>query len=106
MEFSRQEYWSGWPFPSQGDLPNLGIEPKSPALQADVLLSEPPPGGHLNSISNSFPLSRESGGGWDRMFQASNYIADFSWQPAPTLRCFPEAILLTSQKITFTSLII
>ena len=42
MEFSRQEYWSGFPFPSPGDLPNLGIEPGSPALQADTLPSEPP----------------------------------------------------------------
>ena len=40
--FSRQEYWSGLPFPSPGDLPNLGIEPRSPALQADALPSEPP----------------------------------------------------------------
>ena len=39
---SRQEYWSGLPFPSPGDLPNPGIKPKSPALQADSLLSEPP----------------------------------------------------------------
>ena len=42
MEFSRQEYWSGLPFPSPGDLPDLGIEPRSPTLQADVLPSEPP----------------------------------------------------------------
>ena len=42
MEFSRQEYWSGWPFPSPGDLPDPGIEPWSPALQADTLPSEPP----------------------------------------------------------------
>ena len=42
MGFSRQEYWSGLPFPSPGDLPNQGIEPRSPALQADSLLSEPP----------------------------------------------------------------
>ena len=42
MEFSRQEYWSGLPFPSQGDLPDPGIEPRSPALQADALPSEPP----------------------------------------------------------------
>ena len=40
--FSRQEYWSGLPFPSPGDLPNPGIEPRSPALQADTLPSEPP----------------------------------------------------------------
>ena len=42
MEFSRQKYWSGLPFPSPGDLPDPGIEPVSPALQADSLLSEPP----------------------------------------------------------------
>ena len=42
MEFSRQEYWSGLPFPSPGDFPNPGNEPGSPALQADTLPSEPP----------------------------------------------------------------
>ena len=42
MEFSRQEYWSGLPFPSSGDLSNPGIEPGSPTLQADALPSEPP----------------------------------------------------------------
>ena len=42
MGFSRQEYWSGLPFPFPGDLPNLGIEPRSPAFQADALTSEPP----------------------------------------------------------------
>ena len=42
MGFSRQKYWSGLPFPSSGDLPNPGIEPRSPALQADTLPSEPP----------------------------------------------------------------
>ena len=42
MGFSRQEYWSGVPFPSPGDLPDPGIKPGSPALQADSLLSEPP----------------------------------------------------------------
>ena len=42
MEFSWQEYWSGLPFPSLGDLPDREIEPRSPALQADALPSEPP----------------------------------------------------------------
>ena len=42
MGISKQEYWSGFPFPSPGDLPDPGIEPRSPALQADSLLSEPP----------------------------------------------------------------
>ena len=41
MEFSSQEYWSGLPFPSPGDLPDPGIKPGSPELQADALLSEP-----------------------------------------------------------------
>ena len=50
MEFSRQEYWL--PFPSPGDLPNPGIEPRSPTLWADALPSEPPgnPTGLLQKI--------------------------------------------------------
>ena len=46
MGFSRQECWSGLPFPSPGDLPDPGIEPRSPALRADTLPSEPP--GHVS----------------------------------------------------------
>ena len=42
MGFSREEYWSGLPCPPPGDLPNPGTEPRSPALQADSLPSEPP----------------------------------------------------------------
>ena len=42
MGFSRQEYWSGLPFPSTGDLPDPGIKPGSPVLQASSLPSEPP----------------------------------------------------------------
>ena len=41
MGFSRQEDWSGMPFPSPGDLPNPGIKPRSPTVQADALTSEP-----------------------------------------------------------------
>ena len=48
MGFPRQECCSGLPFPSPGDLPNPGIEPRSPALQADVLPSEPP-GKHMHT---------------------------------------------------------
>ena len=40
MEFSRQGFWSGLPFPSPGDLPDPGIKPRSPALQADALPTE------------------------------------------------------------------
>ena len=42
MGFSRQEYWSGLPFPSPDDLPDSRIEPRSPSLSADALPSEPP----------------------------------------------------------------
>ena len=43
MGLSRQEYWSGLPFPPPGDLPDAGIKPRSPALQVDSLLTEPIP---------------------------------------------------------------
>ena len=41
MKFSKAEYWSGLPFPSPGDLPDPGVKPRSPALQADSLPAEP-----------------------------------------------------------------
>ena len=57
MGFSRQEYWRGLPFPSPGDLPDPGIEPQSPSLQADSLPSEPPgkPSGTLFSMTKTKP---------------------------------------------------
>ena len=55
MGFSSQEYWSGLPFPSPGDLPDPGIEPGSPALQADALPSEPP--GKLYNTQNTFKMN-------------------------------------------------
>ena len=56
MGFSRQEYWSGLPFPSPGDLPNPGIEPGSPALEADALTSEPPGKHDLNQIPYNYTV--------------------------------------------------
>jgi len=56
-EFSRQEYWSGLSFPSPGDLPDLGSEPGSPALQADSLPSEPP--GKPHEIMMDMPYYRK-----------------------------------------------
>ena len=53
MGFSRQEYWSGLPFPSPRDLPNPGIEPRSPEFQADDLTSEPPGKPQYNTYSNA-----------------------------------------------------
>ena len=61
MEFSRQEYWSGLPFPSPGDFPNLGIEPGSPTLQADSLLLSHLPVQEMwaRSLSWKDPLEEE-----------------------------------------------
>ena len=60
MGFSRQEYWSGLPFPSPGDLPYPGIEPRSPALQADALTSEPP--GKPHPKAKLVPKKKVTGG--------------------------------------------
>ena len=58
MGFPRQEYWSGLPFPSSGDLSNSGIKPVSPALQTDSLLSESPGKPKQKTINtNLFMLS-------------------------------------------------
>ena len=56
--FSRQEYWSGLPFPSPGDLPDPRIEPRSPALQADALTSELPGklSGHQAVLDSGFDV--------------------------------------------------
>ena len=91
MGFSRQEYWSGLPFPSPGDLPDPGIEPRSPTLQADALTSEP-----CNSV-----LRQES---W------TNPRARFSFQSHHTLerrtvgtevskaKCFLKTVFREIQK--------
>ena len=54
LGFSRQEYWSGLPFPFPGDLPDPGIEPRSPAMEADALTSEPPEKPYKTVIYTSF----------------------------------------------------
>ena len=56
MRFPRQEYWSGLPFSSPGDLPSSGIKPRSSTLQADSLPSEPPGKPHkFSSVAQSCP---------------------------------------------------
>ena len=57
MEFSRQDYWSGLPFPSPANLPNPVIKPGSPTRQADTLASEPP-GSHQPAIKRAYPCKR------------------------------------------------
>ena len=63
VEFSRPEYWSGLPFPSPGDLPNPGIEPRSPTLQVDSLPTEPP--GNPSTL-------------W-RTLKVGNFCSNFVW---------------------------
>ena len=65
MGFPRQEYWSGLSFASPGDLPDPGIEPRPPALQADALTSEPPgkPSGDGKCVKDESNVSRF----WDSM---------------------------------------
>ena len=60
IEFSRQEYWSGLPFPSPGDPPNPGIEPRSPTLQSDTLLSKLP--GKIEPLSERYNSVTKSTG--------------------------------------------
>ena len=62
MGFSRQEDWSGLPLPSPGDLPDPGVEPRPPALQAEVLPSEPP-GSHTGGMQT--PARKEVKSGSD-----------------------------------------
>ena len=56
MEFSRQEYWSGLPFHSPGDIPDPGMEPRYPVLLADSLPSEPPQEPNILERSLDFML--------------------------------------------------
>ena len=63
MGFSRQEYWSGLPFPSPGDLPIPGIEPMSPELQADALTSEPSGKPLMNTLRVTKSKVWENGSG-------------------------------------------
>ena len=67
MGFSRQKYWSGLPFPSPGDLPDPGIKPGSPALEADALTFEPPG----SSVQFSCSVMSDSATPWIAARQAS-----------------------------------
>ena len=58
--FSRQEYWSGLPCPPPGDLPNPGIEPRAPALQADSFSPSEPPGKPLKAAAAAAAKSLQS----------------------------------------------
>ena len=87
MEFSRPEYWSGLPFPSPGNLPNPGIEPRSSALQADSLPAEPagkPKNtgvGSLSLLQGIFPTQE-----WDQgLLHCRQILYQLSYQGSPTV---------------------
>ena len=79
MGFSRQEYWSGLPFPSSGELPNPGIKPGSPTLWADALPSEPQ--GQPQSLPNVSPFMTNRGRCKQRMLPTIPVLQGSSLQP-------------------------
>ena len=81
LGFSRQEYWSGLPFPSPGDLPQLGIEPRSPALQAD-----------------SFPTELQGGRGSPRESRGPSPAPSHPWRTSRRLRSQPDDIRVPTGK--------
>ena len=111
MGFSRQEYWSGLPCPPPGDLPNLGIELRSPALQVDSLLSEPlgkPMNigvGSLSLLQGIFP-TQESNWGllhcrwilYQLSYQGSPYVYEDKETVFPSF-CRPVASLWLWQAV-------
>ena len=86
LYFPRQEYWSGLPFPSPGDLPNPGIKPRSPAVQAGSLPAEPqgkPKNtgvGSLSLLQRLFPTQESNGG----LLQCRQILYQLSYQGSPT----------------------
>ena len=91
MGFSRQEYWSGLPFPAPGDLPNPGIEPQSPALQADALPSEPPGNSQttiLNDINNKNLC----------MFKPPSFVVVFHKSERKLIQCLSKVKRLESDQ--------
>ena len=86
MEFSKQEYWHGLPFPSPGDCPDPEIELRSPALQVDSLPSEPP--GNLHDAKPINSRCRFPGSSWQRFPNTLIRTA----KPAPALVQFEGSI--------------
>ena len=86
MGFSRQEFWSGLPLPSPGDLPDPGIEPGSPTLQADAFPSEPP---GKPCLGETLPAGLASGGS-----ELSEVGCAARLSHAPYRHLFPALLLL------------
>ena len=88
MGVSRQEYWSGLSCHPQGDLPNPGIQPRSPALQADSLLTEPP-GTHTPTLQRSLGCATSSG---------CTHLPEISSLWGRALGCLPHSLKPTLTK--------
>ena len=87
MEFSGPEYWSGWPFPSPGDLPKPGIEPRSPALQANSSPAEPqrkPLCPYKGEANGNLILMEEEKAVWP---QRQRMDTKDCWQTSEARRC-------------------
>ena len=98
---SQQEYWSGLPFPSPGDLPQPGSEPRSPALQADSLPSEPP--GEpmdvpVHCLGSCLDAASPEALPWPVSAQQPSFIKSlfntYSFSPMGQLVCIPVGILI------------
>ena len=88
LGFSRQEYWNGLPFSSPGDLPNPGIEPGSPVLQADALPSEPETSLVVEAVKRLIPgLGRSPGESESEVAQScrTRVLPVVSYQAPPSL---------------------
>ena len=89
MGFSRQEYWSGLLCPPPGDLPDPGIEPKSPSLQVDSLLSEPPGKpentgvGSLSLMQGIFSTQESN---WGLALQTNSLPSELPGKPSVSLQ--------------------
>ena len=96
MKFSRPEYWSGWPFPSPGDLPNPGIKPGSAALQVDSLPAEPqgkPKNtgvGSLSLLQQIFPTQESNQG----FLHCRRILYQLSYQGRSTQKHFMLVVIV------------
>ena len=99
MEFSRQEYWSGFPFPSRGDLSNPGIEPETPELQVDSLplIHLGSPGNHPCSVYHDKGQSRGSKNK-TAFTEESMVVADFSLSGCQTEVSAPCCLTMLGTK--------
>ena len=100
MKCSRQEYWSGLPVPSPGDLPNLGIKARSPTLQVDYLLTESPgksknPGvGSLSLLQGIFPTQESNQG----LLHCRHILYQLSYQGSRNLPIHIPLLLILKRK--------